>query len=205
MTTSPYFKNTSSKKEQALIQALTRETIYLKGLDFSYIPRDSSDADWLYGEDTKSTFTTAVTVEMYPEEQQGFGGEGDFMSNFGLDLRDDTTFLVDKGRFTETVTKKYPLILRPQEGDIILYPVPRIIFEITFVDHEKPFYQRGIQTVWQITAKRFQYNADEMNTGISDVDDLEIKQPPSDSDDIQTESDTIIVFDETDPFSNNNY
>lgn len=188
------------------MQNLTRETIQLKGLDLGYIPRDSDDADELFGEDLQSTFSAAVTIEMYPEEMTGFGGDGDFMSNFGLDIRDEATFLIAKDRFTAVVTDEYDTITRPREGDLIHYPLGNALFEITFVEHEDPFYQRGIQTVWKCSAKRFEYNHDILSSGVTAVDALEDKvDTNNDSDSIQTEGETFIEFNENDPFSDNDY
>lgn len=203
---SPYFKHDSKVSEQDLINDLSRETVFLRGQDFSYIPRDSSDADTLFGEDVKSTFTAAVTLEMICTNMTGFDGEGDFFSRFGLDIRDEATFQIHKGRFTEEVTAVYADIERPREGDLIYYDMASSILEITFVEKEKPFYTRGIQTMWECTVKKFEYNHDEMLSGIVAVDDIETEIDfGDDSEDIQTESDTFMNFDENDPFSNNSY
>jgi len=206
MTISPHFFHISSSAEQKLMQDLTRETIQLKGLDLKYIPRDSSDADFLFGEDVQSTFSSAVVLEMYCEEQTGFGGEGDFLSNFGLDIRDEAKFIIDKVRFTEEVTDVYPAIKRPREGDLIFYDLANSLFEITFVENERPFYQRGIQTVWDCSAKKVEYNHDILSSGDIKVDALEDKVDTlDDGNDIQTEGDEFIDFSEADPFSDNDY
>ena len=203
---SPYFKHTNKVSEQDLINDLSRETVYLRGQDFSYIPRDSSDADTLFGEDVKSTFTAAVTLEMICTNMTGFDGEGDFFSRYGLDIRDEANFEIHKGRFTEVVTAVYPEIERPREGDLIYYAMASTILEITFVEPEKPFYTRGVQTMWNLTLKKFEYNHDEMSSGIPAVDDIKnTVDYGDDSESIQEESDTIIDFDESDPFSNNTY
>lgn len=203
---SSYFHHIDSSREQQLMDDLSRETIFIRGLDYAYIPRDSSDADALFGEDIKSTFTSAVTLEMYCKQQTGFEGEGDFFSRFGLDIRDEATFQINKNRFTAVVTAAYPDISRPREGDLIYYALAKSLFEITFVEPEQPFYQRGIQTLWEVSLKKFEYNHDEMLSGITAVDDIENEvDNDDDSANIQTESDTFVNFDESDPFSNNSY
>lgn len=206
MTISAYFHHTTSGREQDLMNDLSRETIQLKGLDFAYIPRDSSDVDQLFGEDVKSTFDTSVTLEMYCKNMSGFEGEGDFFSRFGLDIRDEAVFQIHKNRFTEVVTAVYPAITRPREGDLIYFELAKSLLEISFVEKEKPFYQRGIQTIWEVNVKKFEYNHDEMLSGIEAVDDIESEiDRDDDSDVIQTESDTFVNFDEHDPFSSNDY
>ncbi len=203
MTISSHFYHISSDKEQSLMKDLTREVIHIRGLDFFYIPRDSSDADWLFGEDTKSTFTESVKIEMYPTLQDGFEGDGDFLAKFGVDIRDEIQFQIAKDRFSVEIKKKYPTILRPREGDLIYYPLTNSIFEIMFVEHERPFYNRGIQTTWEVNCKKFQFNRDEMDTGIAEIDDLNTDEPYDNNEEFQTEADPILNFDEKDPFSEN--
>lgn len=206
MTISSYFHHISSGAEQNLMEDLSRETIQIKGLDFSYIPRDSDDADPLFGEDIKSTYDTSVTLEMYCKQMTGFDGEGDFFSRFGLDIRDEAVFQIHKKRFEEVVTAVYPNITRPREGDLIYFELASTLLEISFVEKEQPFYQRGIQTLWEANVKKFEYNHDEMLTGIDAVDDIEAApELDDDSTTIQTESDTFMNFDESDPFSKNEY
>jgi hypothetical protein len=206
MTISSYFKHTTSTVEQTLMEDLSRETIQIKGLDFAYIPRDASDADELFGEDVKSTFDTSVTLEMYCKQMTGFEGEGDFFSRFGLDIRDEAVFQIHKKRFEAVVTIAYPTITRPREGDLIYFELANTLLEISFVEKEKPFYQRGIQTLWEVNVKKFEYNHDDMSTGITEVDAIETADDVGDdSTTIQTESDTFMDFDEHDPFSSNDY
>ena len=205
MSISPYFKHISSKPEQDLVTELAREVIYLRGMDLIYIPRDNPNIDYLFGEDNDSVFQEGVVLEMYPMEMEGFGGDGDIMSKFGLDIRDEVTIQIAPKRFSSVVTRKYPEIVRPREGDLIAYSLAKALFEITYVEHEKPFYTRGVQTVWELQCKRFIYNRDELQTGIDDIDNIATTPPVDDNTDIQTESDTFVNFDESDPFSSNSY
>jgi hypothetical protein len=203
---SQYFKHITATNEQSLVNDLTVETIQLRGLDFEYIPRDSSNADPIFGEDIKSTFTNSVTIEMYCKNMTGFGGEGDFFSRFGLDVRDDAVFQISRSRFSDVVTAEYPTIPRPREGDLIWFELANILLEITFVEDEKPFYTKGLLTVWECNVKKFEYSHENMDSGIPDVDGINIAEDRhDDSTAIQTESDTFMDFTETDPFSSNNY
>jgi hypothetical protein len=194
-----------------LIDDLTRESIHLRGLDLIYIPRRESapgegdGVDYLFGEDPENDFRDGVTLEMWPEQMQGFEGEGDFMAGFGLDIRDECTFIISKTRFGETVTRANAHITRPREGDLISFEMTKAVFEITFVEHELPFYQMGKGHVYKLSCKRFEYSheditdAGDVAEGIPDFPDVD------DSADVQTESDTFVNFDEQDPFSEDNY
>lgn len=207
MTVSQYFNHTGETSEQSLVEDLTVEIIQLRGLDFYYIPRVEGvgGTDYFFGESPDNTFEQNVVIEMWCEEVTGFGGEGDFMGRFGLDIRDEATFTVSKLRFTETVTKANPTITRPREGDLISFPMAKAVFEITHVEHEKPFYSIGKGHTFELTSKRFEYSLEPMNTGLADVDAIEDKLIETDSPEIQVESDTFVDFSESDPFSENTY
>jgi hypothetical protein len=206
MTISPYFHHISGEGERGLMKDLVRETIFLKGSDISYIPRDSRGADYLWGEDIQSTFTDAVTIEMYCTENRIQAGQ-DIMSKFGIQVQDESTFIVSKHRFDEVITAVYPDIKRPREGDIIYYPVTRSAWEITFAEDEIPFYVKGIQTVWIVSTRKFEANYDIMDSKVPDVDFVDNKEnePFDDKTDIQEEADTFVDFSEADPFSTNSY
>jgi len=178
----------------------------MKGLNMKYVPRDSTNLDNLFGEDNQSTFTAAVELEMYFNEMTGFGGESDIFSRFGLNINDEGTFIISYSRFKDVVTAAYPLINRPREGDLIYFDLPTSVFEIAWVEDEKPFYQNGILTIWTCHCKKFEYNHDIMESGVDNVDDIVLDPVrTADNDDIQTESDTFVNFDENDPFSDNSY
>lgn len=207
MAISPYFKHITSAPEQQLADDLSRESIQMRGLDLQYIPRSASDVDDLFGEVSKETYQASVTIEMYVENQTGFEGEGDFFTaNFGLDIRDEASIDINKNRFTQEMSVTYPGITIPREGDLIYYALADTLLEISYVEKEDPFYPRGTQTNWKIKAKKFEYNQDVMNSGITDVDDIETDPELfNDSTEIQTESDTSMDFSEDDPFSTNDY
>lgn len=211
MTISQYFKHISHAGEQALFDDLTREAIQLKGLDLLYIPRSYDNNDYLYGESIQEIFKNGVTIEMYLIEQSGFPDGSDIMTKFGLEVRDEATFIVSKSRFTEVVTAVYSDITIPREGDLIFF-VPgdnhlaSALFEIHFVENEKPFYPRGIQTTWKFVTRKFEYNKDIMDTGDDYVDSLNTEPDINDDkEEIQQESDVFTDFTEQDPFSTNSY
>ena len=172
MATNLYFNNVASHTEQELINNLTSEVIKIHGMDVFYIPRTIVKEDLLLDEDVLSRFSTAYEIEMYLKSTEGFGGEGDLVSKFGLDVRDEVIFTVHKDRF-ELATD----MVKPLEGDLVYIPNEfKYLFEIKFVEHEQPFYQSGKNYSFDITCELFQYSQEQLETGITDIDDIEKEQ-----------------------------
>ena len=168
MSTNLYFNNVTSHTEQELINDLTSEVIKIHGMDVFYLPRTLIKEDLLLDEDVLSKFTTAYEIEMYLKSTEGFGGEGDLVSKFGLDVRDEVIFTVHKDRFNLATDMDKPL-----EGDLIFLPINKGLFEIKFVEHEQPFYQFGKNYSFDITCELYQYSEEQLETGIADVDQIE--------------------------------
>ena len=144
------------------------------GMDVYYISRSSRDEfDQLYGEDTIKQFRNAYQMEMYLENVTGMDGEGDFISKFGLEIRDELTLLMSRRRFASTVP-----LHRPREGDLVYIPLVQNFFEITFVEHENDqamFYtlgrgRGGNVYVYALKMKQFVFSEEIINTGIQEVD-----------------------------------
>lgn len=208
MSTNPFFKNYSNSNEQDLIEDLTIEIIKTMGRDMLYIPRIAINTDELYGELRGSYFKNGIPLEMYADSVNGFEGQGDIASKFGIEIRDNVSLTVSKKRFNEEVKTKFPDIIRPREGDLIFFPLARALFEINFVEHENPFYQLGKLYCYKLTCELFPYNDEEFNTGNTDVDAVVPEHEltsasKGDNDIIQEEQnrEDIIDFSETDPFS----
>ena len=160
--------------EQLLVEDLVIEAMQIYGMDIFYMPRSSRDSvDLLYGEDTLKTYTSAFALEMYLEDVTGMEGEGDFMSKFGLEIRDELTFLVSRRRFAFTVNQT-----RPNEGDLIYIPMLQNFFEITFVEHENNqamFYtlgrgRGGNVYVYALKLKQFVFSNEVVETGNAEID-----------------------------------
>ena len=171
MSTNLYFNNVTSHAEQELINELTSEVIKIHGMDVFYIPRTIVKEDLLLDEDVLSRFSTAYEIEMYLKSTEGFGGEGDLVSKFGLDVRDEVIFTVHKDRFNLATDMDKPL-----EGDLIFLPINKGLFEIKFVEHEQPFYQAGKNYSFDITCELYQYSEEQLETGITSIDDIEKEQ-----------------------------
>ena len=168
MATNLYFNNVTSHAEQELINELTSEVIKIHGMDVFYIPRTIVKEDLIIGEDVLSKFSSAYEIEMYLKGTEGFGGEGDLVSKFGLDVRDEVIFTVHKDRFNLATDMDKPL-----EGDLIFLPINKGLFEIKFVEHEQPFYQFGKNYSFDITCELYQYSEEQLETGIAAVDQIE--------------------------------
>ena len=172
MTTSVYFNHFESTPEQNLHQDLIIEAIKNYGIDVYYLPRKFVNEDLLYGEDTISEFNQAHLIEMYVKSVDGFEGEGDFVSRFGLEIRDQVVFSVARRRFDNLDITEQD---RPLEGDVIFFPLNKKLYEIRFVEHESMFYQFGKLPIFDLTCELFQYDDQRIDTGVEDIDEIEDK------------------------------
>ena len=170
MTTSVYFNHFENTPEQNLHQDLIIEAIKNYGIDVYYLPRKYVNEDLLYGEDTISEFNQAHLIEMYVKSVDGFEGEGDFVSRFGLEIRDQVVFSVARRRFDNLDITEQD---RPLEGDVIFFPLNKKLYEIRFVEHESMFYQFGKLPIFDLTCELFQYDDQRIDTGIDAIDEIE--------------------------------
>lgn len=171
MATSVYFNNFQSSQEQNLIENLILESIKIYGHDVYYLPRTRVAFDQIYGEDTISRFSTAFFVDMFIKNIDGFDGDGDFITKFGLEIRDRVTFTIARRTFADEVGATAELN-RPREGDLIYLPLNRKIFEIKFVEHEAIFYQLGSLQTFDVICELYEYSNETFETGIVEIDDL---------------------------------
>lgn len=166
-----YFSNFSNSGEQLLIENLIIESIKVYGMDLYYLPRRFGNLDPVYTEDATSFYDRAYPIEMYIKSVDGFQGDGDFMSKFGLEIRDRVTFTMARRIFSEEVGSNEGTT-RPNEGDLIYFPLNKKIFKIMFVEHEAIFYQLGALQTFDITCELFEYSGETFSTGIQEVDKL---------------------------------
>jgi hypothetical protein len=140
------------------------------GHDLYYLPRTRVNDDVILGEESYSKFLSHYMVEMYIKNVEGFAGQGDFLSKFNLEIRDQVTFTVARRTFSDEVGA-YTSFVRPREGDLIYFPLNNKLFEIKFVEHEAIFYQLGSLQTFDLTCELFEYSNEIFNTGISTIDD----------------------------------
>tara|TARA_B110000444_G_C18826640_1_gene590722 strand:+ start:859 stop:1998 length:1140 start_codon:yes stop_codon:yes gene_type:complete len=178
MATNVFFSQ-AVKTEQNLIEDLVVESLRMYGHNCYYLPRKIVNEDTILGDAADSKFEDAYEVEMYLEGVEGFEGEGDLYSKFGVEVRDTATFILSRRSWERFVSLDANLAtgLRPNEGDLIYFPLSKSVFEIKFVEHENPFYQLGKLYVFKLTCDLFEYSGEDFDTNIEALDvDLELAQ-----------------------------
>jgi hypothetical protein len=172
----PFFLN-GSKTEQGLLQDLINESIRMYGIDVYYIPRQYATEKTIIKEVIESQFSSAYPIEAYINSYDGYDGQGTILSKFGIQELDDLSLIISKERFEMYIT---PLIqnlpdiklsTRPKEGDLIYFPLGDRLFEIKYVEHEKPFYQLRENYVYELKCELFRYGDELIDTGFTYIDD----------------------------------
>ena len=200
MSTNPYFDSsfTADQFDQELYDSLVEESIQVHGRDYYYLPRTLSNFNELFGEDVVSVFKAAKKVEMYIENVSGWQGEQQFISKFGLEIRENASLIVSKRRFKEEIGAAFGLS-NPREGDIIIFPKEldhRIrFFEISYVDAEPVFYQLGDLYSYRLSVRPFDYNGEQFETGITEIDDYELQYGASEKLELESGTGTFSLGD----------
>ena len=172
MPLNPYFNNFTYAGEQTLIEDLVIESIKMYGHDMVYCPRTLNNVDSIFSEDTQSTYDSHYAIEMFVKNIEGFEGEGDFLSKFNIQIRDEITFTVAVRRFLEDVGTPASLT-RPREGDLIYFGLTGKVYVIKFVEHEPVFYQNGMLQMYDVRCELFEYSNERLQTGFAPVDEIE--------------------------------
>jgi len=176
MALNPFFQQGSST-EQNLIQDLINEQLKMYGVEVFYLPRQYATEKTIIKEVIESKFENAYPIEAYVDTYDGYNGLGTLMSKFGIQEMDDLTLTISKERFEEYITPlsrtitDVNLATRPKEGDLIYFPLGDRLFEIKYVEHEKPFYQLQKNYVYQLTCELFRYEDEVIATDIEEIDD----------------------------------
>jgi hypothetical protein len=224
MATNVFFDNYTNFNEQNLIEDLVIESIKMYGVDIIYITRIDGALDKVFNEDDLPLYNETFEFEAYVKNVDGFEGEGDFLSKFGLQIRDQLTLTVANRTFERHVTREEGSVIRPKEGDLIYFPLSENIFEIKFVEDESLFYQSGALQVMDMTCELVEYTGQRLQTGRDNIDTYFDKfnreiltsntatlnavaqlDPISRNLEFEQEGDAIIDFSEIDPFSENIY
>lgn len=210
MALNQFFTKYDNPTEQDLLQDLLVEAIQQMGVDIYYLPRVIADQSDIFGEDPLGSFDTAVKLEAYVKTVEGWEGEGDILTQIGLQMRDRVTFTITQRRWDEIKTEKllnedgnpiylessntssptysdqgsimletgsangYSLTTRPLEGDLIYLPLVSEIFQIRFVEHEQLFYSMGKLMTYDLICEKWDYSSERLDTGISDIDNIEV-------------------------------
>jgi len=155
--------NPAVRSEQLMYEDIIIEAMKMYGQEVIYLPRRSQNVDNIFGDDPVSSFDTSYGLEMYVENTEGFDGEGDLFTKFGIELRDEATFIVARRSFEKTVGIKESDVsfYRPREGDLIYLTLSKSLFEIMKVDTESPFYQLQDLPVFKMRAQLFENNGED--------------------------------------------
>lgn len=174
MGMNPYFSQ-SVRSEQNLYEDITIEALEIYGQGVYYLPRSIVNENTIFGDDIPSTFSSAHKVTMYIENIEGFDGEGDLFTRFGVEIRDEATFIVSRRRWERLVSRINTAVTieRPKEGDLIWLPMTKKLFQIMHVEHEQPFYQLSNLPTYKMRCQLFEYNDEDLDTGIDAIDAIE--------------------------------
>ena len=174
MSTNFFINNFQSSQEQNLMEDLIIESIRFYGQDMYYIPRVINNFDEIYVADDQSSYETPYSVEMYIKSVNGFSGDGNFMSKFGIEIRDQVIFSVARRVFNNEIGQ-FTTQPRPNEGDLIYFPLNRKCFQIKYVNQHEMFYPLGKLYTWELTCELFEYSGETLSTGIPEIDVLQVK------------------------------
>ena len=168
MPLNPFFLQ-GSQGEQRLIQDLINEQVQIYGIEVTYIPRKFVNKQSIIEEVQSSRFEDNFLLEAYVNTYEGYSGAGDVMTKFGVSLRDELTVTISKERFEDFIApfldaSDFELGSRPREGDLIYFPLGQRLFEVKFVEHEKPFYQLQKNYVYELQCELFEYEDEVIDT-----------------------------------------
>jgi len=181
MALNPFFLHGTSS-EQRLVQDLINEQLKMYGVEVVYIPRKFVNKKTIIEEVTSSRFDDNFAIEAYLNNFDGYSGQGDILTKFGVSLKDELLITISKERFEDFIapflgalddgTEESDIILssRPREGDLIYFPLGERLFEVKFVEHENPFYQLGRNYVYELKCELFEYEDEIIDTSIDEID-----------------------------------
>lgn len=177
MALNPFFLQ-GSPNEQRLVQELINEQLRIYGVEVIYIPRKFVRKESILREVSSSKFDDNFALEAYINNYEGYSGQGDILSRFGMSLKDDLNLIISKERYEDFIApflngegdREIELSSRPREGDLVYFPLGQRLFEVKFVEHEQPFYQLGKLYVYEIKCELFEYEDEVIDTTISEID-----------------------------------
>ena len=168
-----YFSHGTSS-EQRLYEDLIIESLKIYGFDVYYLPREFSNDERLFGEDPLAMFDENYMIEMYVSNYEGFTGEGTLLTKFGVRIAEEATFIISKRRWEDLISSSNNLLTskRPNEGDVIYFPLTNQLFQIKFVEHNKPFRQLGQIATYQLVCEVMEDSSERFETGIDEIDKI---------------------------------
>ena len=176
MALNPYFQQGSSS-EQNLVQSLIDEQLKMYGVEVHYMPRKYLTTSTIMKEVIESKFDDAYPLEAYVENFDGYGENPTLLSKFGIQSTQEITLTISRDRwetYIEPLMKNednIKLATRPKEGDLVYFPLGDRLFEIKYVEHEKPFYMLRENYVYTLRCELFRYEDEVIDTGVDEIND----------------------------------
>lgn len=189
MALNPFFLH-GTKSEQGLVQDIINEQIRMYGLEVTYIPRRYIRTDNIIREVQSSSFKESFPIEAYMNNYEGYGSGMDIMTKFGIQLKNEVNLVISRERFETYIQPLLQGLVdfqsdpnegdilfasRPKEGDLIYFPLGDRLFEIKHVEFENPFYQLGKNYVYELKCELFEYEDEEINIDVPELDGLNEK------------------------------
>ena len=173
MAKNVYFSG-GTTSEQRLYEDLIIESLKIYGHDVYYLPREIVKEDSLFTEDVLSKFDENYMIEMYISNYEGFEGDGSLLTKFGVRIADEATFIISKRRWEDLISSSNNLVssFRPNEGDAIYLPLTQQLFQIKFVEHEKPFRQLDAIQTYGLVAELMEFSDERLETGVDEIDKI---------------------------------
>lgn len=217
MATNPYIRNWDYQPTQSLIEDLLAESIAMAGVNTIYLPRTINDVDKIFGEPGHVEFkSNYIDIEMYVTETEMFGGEGELLSKFGVEVRDSLTFWVSAKRFNEETdyrnlaNTEQLFSNQPREGDLVyIKDMQGTYFQVMFVENKRIFFAQGSVPLFELACEKLEYSGETFSTGNTLIDAISTEYPvsnvsttsPDDTEEFKNIADQIVDFSEDNPFS----
>ena len=179
MVLNPYFQQ-GAVSEQNLVQDLINEQLKIYGVEIYYLPRQYVTKTTVIREVIESKFTDAYPIEAYVDTYEGYEGVGTLLSKFGIQELDDLNLIISQERYSNYISPlienipNIELSTRPKEGDLIYFPLGDRLFEIKYVEHEKPFYMLQKNYVYELRCELFRYEDELIDVGVDAVDETAV-------------------------------
>ena len=205
MATSVFFNNFNSASEQGLIEDLIIESIRIYGIDVYFIPRTANNRSDVFREAAYYTYNQAFLIEAYVKNVNGFEGDGEFLSKFGIEVREQIVFTMAQRTFLAEVGA-YDNEIRPNEGDLVWFPLTKALYQIKLADVKPIFYQLGALQTYDLTCELYEGSSESFNTGILAIDSVYNKLSLSeDSYDLLTENGLQLIAEDGQNLINESY
>lgn len=172
--TNPYFQNLTYAPEQDLLDDVVAEAVSIHGIAAYYLPRAANSVvDPLYTENPRPLYADAIELDVYVKNSENFAGDGTFMSQFGVQIRDQVVFTVSRRTFEENVGVTG--IARPREGDLIWFTPNQKLYEIKYTEKWPVLYPLGTLPTYDLTCELIEWSGQRLETGVAEIDAIEAR------------------------------